>query len=92
MDDDAIRELLTAHAHKGADGTCRVERRALDPALDMQPIREWVLRQEGGRIDPVPGIQGGGLRPNKRVHRADQSMPPSERFVFPCSALDDDRD
>jgi hypothetical protein len=92
MTDADIRQLLRPHAQptSGDGALCSVDARALDPALDRNPIRAWVERQEHGRVERRPAIQSRGLRLRRRVASASNYVPVSERYVFPIEALDGD--
>jgi hypothetical protein len=92
MDDAEIRKLLLERAKPlGTDGSdCFVLSTDLDHGIDRTPIRAWVERQERGRVERHAAVQGGGLRPNQRVARADSYVPPRELYVFPRAALDGD--
>lgn len=90
MDDDEIREALRPHRHAMDGGWCYVDSAHLDPSLDRSEIRAWVLRQEGGDAKPLPVTQSSGMRPGRLSAPASGHDPASERYVFPCSALDGD--
>ena len=90
MNDDEIRDVLRPHQQVMDGGWCYVDSARLDPALDRSEISAWVLRQEGGRVRPIPATQTSGLRPRRLTAPASGYTAASERYTFPCSALDGD--
>jgi hypothetical protein len=93
MTDDEIRTLLERFAHQTGEGSplCSVRSTDLiadDPAIDLDPIRQWVKGQAPpGRVEWYPAVDSGP-RPGGKV--ATPGEPAWERYVFPCAALTGD--
>jgi hypothetical protein len=87
MTDDEIRLMLAPLAQPlGDDGsTCSVSSEQLDKALDWSEVASWVERH-GGHVDHQPVIESRGMRAGQKTVR--NYVPMSQRFVFPCSALE----
>jgi hypothetical protein len=90
MTDAEIRAALRPHKRATDGDMCFVESAHLDPAIDRTEIAAWVRRQEHGRVMPIQAVQSGGMRPGRLSAPASGYTPASERYTFPCSALDGD--
>lgn len=88
MTDAEICDALRPHKQVMDGGRCYVDSAHLDPAISRSEVSAWVLRQDGGRVMPIPASQTSGLRPGRLTAPASGYTPASERYTFPCAAIE----